>query len=648
MKSAESTIARESSATSVVEQNEHPAPEEEIPSVPFEECPATPAQEETPSSVQERPHTAVEECSATPAQERPPIPTQDRSSTPVQETVDEDYLPDYEYASPMRVTDNNPMDDADILVERHILENHAEDGEYQVETLMTGSTIPSLEDSMDQLSIQNEYKLAAEDEDELNHDTPPLRTPMVSRVVDLHELHDSTGTEAVDALHTYTPQHNITESADLCIPDYDVGTVFGVVIPTQQDDAGAIGQELVEDEQVSTHGSSEESSNAAQRFEALFQEMATESASTEIATITDILIRAPDLGPNRTGMPIEADQALSNDLESSEGLLHSAHINEVSQDSAPDAPQVSATSEAPTSQTSQVKQRSIIAALHTPPRPVKSTKAATKSTFQLPGEAIAAKLKAQREERQKKEQSNQAQGIRKDPLARPALKSIRTTGSIMTTSQARSSVKSDTIKSGSSTMNSRPTIDRTARPSMPARGVSTTVRTMYPSRPPHIGASTLTTRTKPSAATTDTLQKSAPVLPRPANPRTSTAPLRPSLDSRKSTAPAQPSVADSAGPRVHATGADVFNRPMIRRAIEEKAAKEKVEAQKRARAEAAERSRQMSREFAERKKGITGGKVGNGAGSRNVSEKSQEVAMAEVVKVDGGAGVAMEGAVEAS
>jgi len=82
---------------------------------------------------------------------------------------------------------------------------------------------------------------------------------------------------------------------------------------------------------------------------------------------------------------------------------------------------------------------------------------------------------------------------------------------------------------------------------------------------------------------------------------------------------------------------------MIRRALEEKAAKEKVEAQKRARAEAAERSRQMSREFAERKKGG----VKSMGGSRNVSGDSKGVVVAAVGGNEGGLGMDVDGTVEA-
>ncbi|KAK3076657.1 hypothetical protein LTS18_012416, partial [Coniosporium uncinatum] len=56
----------------------------------------------------------------------------------------------------------------------------------------------------------------------------------------------------------------------------------------------------------------------------------------------------------------------------------------------------------------------------TPPPPPKSTKAPTKSNFQLPGEAVAAKLKAAKEERQKREEEEAAK--KKEIKARPAPK----------------------------------------------------------------------------------------------------------------------------------------------------------------------------------------------------------------------------------
>ena len=654
VKSAEVTIDGESSATSVFGQNELLllAPEEETPSAPGEEYlatptqPATPAQERLSSLVQERPSTPAEECPATPAQEIQSTLAQERPATPNQEAVDEEYFPDYEHASPMRLTEQNPMENADLMTTQHMREDKTEDAAHQAGALMNDTKIPDLQDSMAQLSLQNEYKLAAEDEDELTYNTSPVHetilvmTPMAAAISPRRPDPNEDGfpfPSSVDAAQIYTPRHNITESADLCIPDYDIGTMAGVSI-IRQDDTKVVEAEVVEDEQLTTHDLSGESSNAAQRFEALFQ-IATESASTEVASITDILVRAPELNLGSTVTSTETAQAPGKDVEDNAESFLDAQVTEVSRERASGEREARPASEAPTCQTSQVKQKSAIAALHTPPRPIKSNKAVTKSTFQLPGEVIAAKLKAQREERKKKEESNQDQRPRKDAVVRPVLKSAMTADSVMTTTRARSSVQSDTLKGGSSTVKGRMAADRTARPSMPARGTSTAPRTMYPSRPPHIGASTLTSRNKPAAPTNEALK-------RPAALRTSTAPSRPSLPNRKSTAPAPAqsatTTADTAT-RVHATGADVFNRPMVRRALEEKAAKEKVEAQKRARAEAAERSRQMSREFAERKKG--GGKsVG---GTRNVSGESKGVVVAEVGKDDARVAVVVEGTVEA-
>lgn len=68
----------------------------------------------------------------------------------------------------------------------------------------------------------------------------------------------------------------------------------------------------------------------------------------------------------------------------------------------------------------KVKQRSAITALHTPPALEKSSKPLTKSNFQLPGEAVTAKFKAQREERLKKEEEEAMK--RKEFKPRPAPK----------------------------------------------------------------------------------------------------------------------------------------------------------------------------------------------------------------------------------
>ena len=106
---------------------------------------------------------------------------------------------------------------------------------------------------MAQLSLQNEYKLAPEDDDELTHGTSPVHetilvmTPIAAAVsprrTDLNE-DGFPFPNSVDAAQTYTPRHNITESADLCIPDYDIGTMAGVSI-TRQKDAEVVEAEVV-------------------------------------------------------------------------------------------------------------------------------------------------------------------------------------------------------------------------------------------------------------------------------------------------------------------------------------------------------------------------------------------------------------------
>ncbi|KAF2872378.1 hypothetical protein BDV95DRAFT_382310 [Massariosphaeria phaeospora] len=65
------------------------------------------------------------------------------------------------------------------------------------------------------------------------------------------------------------------------------------------------------------------------------------------------------------------------------------------------------------------KRRPISMSFPTPPPPPKSSKQPTKPTFQLPGEAVAAKLKAQREERLKQEANGEVTKKRPRPISMP-------------------------------------------------------------------------------------------------------------------------------------------------------------------------------------------------------------------------------------
>lgn len=73
----------------------------------------------------------------------------------------------------------------------------------------------------------------------------------------------------------------------------------------------------------------------------------------------------------------------------------------------------------------QVKERSAIAALHTPPRVAKSTKPLTKSTFRLPSEGLAEKMKTQRAERLKRMEEH-AQKKVAEIKSRPATATTKT------------------------------------------------------------------------------------------------------------------------------------------------------------------------------------------------------------------------------
>jgi len=333
--------------------------------------------------------------------------------------------------------------------------------------------------------------------------------------------------------------------------------------------------------------------------------------------ITDILAR-PEAAPrhsNTSEDPIEALDALQDAIDRVEESLPASPIPGV-------VPRLSAahagvlrqsilraSTSAGSPRLAQIKQKSAIAALHTPPKPAKSNKAVTKSSFQLPGEAIAAKLKAQREERKEREEDEEEKK-RKSATARSGLKSTRTAelgGAGTMNSRPRMSIVRGTLELGRKPESRTASTMITARPSMAPRGASSTAklasRTVAPT------SRTPTDRTKPATATTNSLRKptvSATVRSTPDSTavtkptRSSLGKQRESIGHANSTTVKRPAVT-----RVHSSGVDVYRRPLLQKAAEEKALKEKIEAHKKARAEAAERSRQLSREFAEKKKGAS-------------------------------------------
>lgn len=222
------------------------------------------------------------------------------------------------------------------------------------------------------------------------------------------------------------------------------------------------------------------------------------------------------------------------------------------------------------------KSRPISMSFPTPPPPPKSTKAPTKSSFQLPGEAVAAKLKAAREARAAAE----AKVEEKKPAfkARPAPSMSKKTPSVRQTTASRAR---ESTMNGNVAPKPTPTSSSTT-----GLKRSNTVATSKP-RP--------STSTNTTSARTNAL----------AVPR-----ARPSTSGAIASGPnafQQTTASNASGRSVSASngttkGKEVFNRAAAAKAAAEQEKKDKEEAAKRARAEAAERSRQISREWAEKQK----------------------------------------------
>ncbi|KAI9671798.1 MAG: hypothetical protein M1831_003326 [Alyxoria varia] len=243
-----------------------------------------------------------------------------------------------------------------------------------------------------------------------------------------------------------------------------------------------------------------------------------------------------------------------------------------------------------------ITKRPTIAALKEPPKPIKSSKPVTTPSFQLPGEAVAAKHKAQREERQKKQEEEEAQK-KANFKARPAPKRKPVEVKGTTTSRARMSVGPRDPETEPSRAN---TVQVAKRASMVSNNGTATV-----GRAPRL--STATTRGKPRDDTKN-------------QPKTGwqsrTLNSRPSIANAASNKIGDTSAADneaaqrapggafqrSASGSAAIKGKEIFKRDKLKREEEERAAREKGEAAKKARAEAATRGRQASREWAEKMK----------------------------------------------
>ncbi|KIV98008.1 hypothetical protein PV10_01702 [Exophiala mesophila] len=204
--------------------------------------------------------------------------------------------------------------------------------------------------------------------------------------------------------------------------------------------------------------------------------------------------------------------------------------------------------------------------------PARSSKAPTTSTFSLPGEAISAKVRAQREERLRREEEElKAKKLFK---ARP-----------LPTKAAEPTVKPRANKASQ------------ARLSIYAGGVNKeNVEPQRQAGPRPRPSSMLISRPKPEVAKANSsVRRTMSVMERPMN-------SKPRVSSVQLAAGQKLSVSKEDAVRQRANGKEVFARSKVEKERLEKERKEKEEATRKARAEAAERGRQASREWAEKKK----------------------------------------------
>ncbi|ETN43309.1 uncharacterized protein HMPREF1541_02468 [Cyphellophora europaea CBS 101466] len=211
--------------------------------------------------------------------------------------------------------------------------------------------------------------------------------------------------------------------------------------------------------------------------------------------------------------------------------------------------------------------------------PAKSTKPTTKSTFSLPGEVYAAKMKAQREEKLKQAEEEQA---KKQFKARPA-PSMTGRPSVVPRENKASQARLSRVISGGNKENIEPLSGGTTkRPS----SMHLDIKKVRSEANSAIRRSASVTSKASSGGSRE--PKFAANVPRVASLTSKPAPPKEE--------PAVPTVVKKVN------GKEVFSRAKLDLKKQEEDKREKEEAARKARAEAAERGRQASREWAEKQK----------------------------------------------
>ena len=249
------------------------------------------------------------------------------------------------------------------------------------------------------------------------------------------------------------------------------------------------------------------------------------------------------------------------------------------------------------------------------PAPPKARRPPTKPTFQLPGEAVAAKLKAKREERVKREEVNELKKHESKP------RSIRTSVTpaipVKGTAASRARISATHQQAGGAVSggNKRASVMQTPR--VPPKTAQITK------------SSTTITKSGPRRPSTKDGRARIPSTPshtsRPRTTSGSVAPSHPRDGSSNAAAPPKSSsVTASDIVQQRQKAREIFARDRQENEEREAGRRLKEDAARKARAEAAERGRMASREWAERQKAkqTLGSAATNGvaAGSEMASE----------------------------
>lgn len=222
--------------------------------------------------------------------------------------------------------------------------------------------------------------------------------------------------------------------------------------------------------------------------------------------------------------------------------------------------------------------------------PTKSTKPPTRASFELPGEAVARKLKEAREERMKREEEEKDIPKKTTFKARPVRLSQAPVVKATATSRARISMaKGETPVAVSTTKNATPTTTSSSRPVVVAGGVANR------NAGKRLSTLSVNKRLAPTSANTSARlsRGSATTLPNDREITKSRLSIQPSV---------RQSISASDAAQMKAKGKSIFNRGRIEHDELEQMKKAKEEAARKARAEAAERGRIASREWAEKQK----------------------------------------------